>query len=308
MPDPGMRARVKRLLGGDFRSDDLTRLFLFARDRCDGRESVQEIGDFVAHHDERSKGLITRTTRDWYITAWYYFLNMQRPLDRSRLPANYPEFLQASLRRTEIQILKTKAGVSRADARKLLTSAIHKLVSNGDGTFAMSPLHTKKEVSLLECLGANLSARPAFDGNRLFEDFIMTLKSNGLIERAEIREFQKLYPAVSLFAITVMHNCIIKIDDGSRISLTVSENAAPKGKLEVMAGVPVLLLKIDNAMPFAGAIPIPGRQESVIVLALAMFSTDLDAAEHCTTELLEAPKPWNMALEVTGDIRLGILG
>src|SRR3954452_13451141 len=114
MTDPKSRARVERLLNGESRADDLTNLFLYARDRCDGRESVQEIGDFVVHHDERSKGLITRTARDWYITAWNYFLNMQRPLDRSRLPANYPEFLQASFRRTETQILRSKGGISRA--------------------------------------------------------------------------------------------------------------------------------------------------------------------------------------------------
>jgi hypothetical protein len=48
MADPGMRARVERLVQGDVRVDDLTRLFLFARDRCDGRECVREIGDFVA--------------------------------------------------------------------------------------------------------------------------------------------------------------------------------------------------------------------------------------------------------------------
>src|SRR5688572_6682491 len=99
MPDPGMRARVGRLLRRDFRSDDLTRLFLYARDRCDGRESVQEIGDFVAHHDERTKGLITRSTRDWQITAWHYTLRIQNALDRFRLSKDYPEFLYASLRR-----------------------------------------------------------------------------------------------------------------------------------------------------------------------------------------------------------------
>lgn len=47
-------ARVRRLLDGGLRLDDLTNLFLYARDRCNGRESVQEIGDFVAHHNASS--------------------------------------------------------------------------------------------------------------------------------------------------------------------------------------------------------------------------------------------------------------
>jgi hypothetical protein len=65
-PIQGLRVRVERLLRGNFRAEDLNRLFLYARDRCQGRESVQEIGDFVAHHDERSKGVVTRRTRDFF--------------------------------------------------------------------------------------------------------------------------------------------------------------------------------------------------------------------------------------------------
>jgi hypothetical protein len=66
MSDAGMRARVVRLLEGRSTADDLTRLFLFARDSCDGREAIQEIGDFVAHAGERNKGLLTRAARDWF--------------------------------------------------------------------------------------------------------------------------------------------------------------------------------------------------------------------------------------------------
>jgi hypothetical protein len=44
MVDAGIRARVVRFLNGDFVPEDLARIFLFARDRCDGREPVQEIG------------------------------------------------------------------------------------------------------------------------------------------------------------------------------------------------------------------------------------------------------------------------
>ena len=66
MSDPKSRARVERILSGELRADDLANLFLYARDHCDGRETVKEVGDFVAHHTERTKGVVTRTARDWY--------------------------------------------------------------------------------------------------------------------------------------------------------------------------------------------------------------------------------------------------
>lgn len=72
MADAKSRAKVQRLLSEDFRPSDLADLFLFTRDHCDGRESVVDIGDFVAHHDERDRGIITRSTREWFAVARYH--------------------------------------------------------------------------------------------------------------------------------------------------------------------------------------------------------------------------------------------
>src|SRR5438874_13609559 len=140
MPDPGLRARVERLLRGDFRSDDLTRLFLYVRDRCDGRESVQEVGDFVAHHDERTKGLVTRTARDWYVTIRFASLRFAGvPIDWNRLPANFATVLQASYRRAPGPFFKDVLGISRSDVAKLLPTIARKFVSNDDGTLSSMP-------------------------------------------------------------------------------------------------------------------------------------------------------------------------
>ena len=84
--------------------DDLTRLFLYARDRCDGRECVREIGDFVAHHNERFKGLVTRTSRDWFLSA----LNVAGPdrhFEWKRLPPIYIEFIEAQFRKLHNAII-----------------------------------------------------------------------------------------------------------------------------------------------------------------------------------------------------------
>jgi hypothetical protein len=100
MSDSGIRARIERLLRGNFRSHDLTALFLYSRDRSRGRESVQELGDFIAHNDLRTKGILTRLTRDWHITAWFHFLSVQGAVRDTQLPARFPDFLRASLRET----------------------------------------------------------------------------------------------------------------------------------------------------------------------------------------------------------------
>src|SRR4051812_38202095 len=115
MPDEIMRSRVERLLRKDVRADDLTRLFLFARDRCDGRESVQEIGDFVAHHNERTKGTITRTVRDWAAIIQMRSWDPNIVLNPKRLPAIFPIFLRATARRLNQRIVVNQTGLARSE-------------------------------------------------------------------------------------------------------------------------------------------------------------------------------------------------
>jgi hypothetical protein len=53
-------------LKGDFHPDDLTRLFLWLRERSYGAASIREVGDFVAHSDERTKGVVTDELRGFF--------------------------------------------------------------------------------------------------------------------------------------------------------------------------------------------------------------------------------------------------
>jgi hypothetical protein len=287
MADAGLKARVDRLLSGDFRVDDVTRLFLYARNRCDGRESVQEIGDFVAHHEERIKGIVTRETKDWFMTARVMASAiMGTPLDVNRFPADFPEFLSASFRRIGPSI--KRAGVSRSEARRLLPQLLKKFVSNSDGTLAISPLHTSKERAVIEVLSTRLISRPAFTATKLFTDFSETLRSNGLLTKHEQRQFEALKPAILLFAASVMHNCVIQIGNGLTCKLT----ASTRGPADTI---------VVNA-------PVPTIANPQIFFSSSIFSTDLNSKDHCDEALSGMTEPWDLDLEVTGAKKLAKLG
>ena len=143
MGDAAQRARVERLLRGDFRVDDLTRLFLYARDRCDGREPVQEVGDFVAHHDERTKGLITRVTRDWFSIArvWGAVVQLKQQLDPQNMPDTFPDFLWANLRR-QPAIISRNPKITRKQAERRLPDIVKHFIHKPDGTLSISSFHS----------------------------------------------------------------------------------------------------------------------------------------------------------------------
>jgi len=285
MVDARSRARVERMIAGDFRPDDLTHLFLYARDRCDGRESVQEIGDFAAHHAERTKGIITRSTRDWFAIAHFAVWQFANPnLDIRRLPAFFLNFLWATFRRIDLKTLRAESGLSHEKATKLLKSAIRKFSQdNNTGSYSLTDVLTQCEHSLLNLLVTRIIVKGAFTGDRLCDDFIATLRSNGVLSSAEIARAVSLRPAIQLFAVSIMHNCTVVMEDGSRVSLQATPSG---GRIAVIATIPV-----PNSVRFASE----------------MYSTDLPADQWCESELMALGDPWQREIELKQSGKLGLM-
>ena len=88
-----MGLRIRRLVRGEFDPEDFTHLFMYLRDRCDGRESVLEVGDFVPHRNERTKGIVTRTPRDLFLIAGYKLETLGKPIALDCVPPNFTDVL-----------------------------------------------------------------------------------------------------------------------------------------------------------------------------------------------------------------------
>lgn len=293
MPDQAHRVRVERLLRGDFKQEDLTRLFLFARGRCGGRDSVKEIGDFVAHHSRRTKGLTTETAQDWFAISAFTVTRFLNPLPTNEnLPAIFPAYLQATFRRIQRHSAKNnRAPRPRGNGvERLLLSTIEKFERHADGTFSIIPSrHSPIEHALIKDLCSVIVNRPAFDGDELYKDFAATLTDNAILRKTELADFEKLKPAIILYAVTIMHRCLIKIDNTLSININamVTAPSGVDGVIEVQCGVPVV--------------------NSATTIFCAIFSTSLRADLYCEPALLALPQPWNFELEVTPNIRLGQL-
>jgi hypothetical protein len=291
MADAAQRARVERLLRGDFRVDDLTRLFLYARDRCDGREPVQEIGDFVAHQDERTKGLITRATRDWFSIARVSgaVVQLKQPIDLKNMPGTFPDFLWANLRR-QPAIISRNPKITRKQAERHLANIVKYFIHKPDGTLSISSFHSIEDHQIIAALANNIIVQSPFDDNRLCSDFSATLKSHGLLTKEELAAFKELYPVITLFAVSVMHNCEIVLTDGSRVTLKAAYH--PGGHIDVSAPIPIPAPALVGADHF--------------LLSSAIFKTALDVS-YCEPELAAEPQAWNYFIEVTPHKKLGKL-
>lgn len=283
MPDPKSRARVVRLLSDHFRPDDVANLFLYARDRCDGRASVVDIGDFVAHHSERDKGIISDHVRDWAVSAKFHLETFtpngpRRPHNPNRLPKYFARYLRSSVTIIGPHQIRRNTGLSQVEAQSIIKKFIDKLINSDDGTWAIPSNISPREANVIDFVTSMMVVKPAFTAERLCDDFRATLKSNGLINKEELREFkEKIDLIVQLFAISIMHRSEIILEDKSRITL---EAGRGESGLAVSANVPLDL-----------------NVERDFFVKTEIFSTSIDPAGNCDAYLLESDK-WDVDIEL----------
>lgn len=289
MADPKSRARVERLLSGILRQDDLTHLFLYARFHCDNRETVADIGHFIAHQDERDRGITTRSIREWFASAQYILAPMcpgDRPhFDARALPHTAPAFFRISVNRLNGETLKKETGLRRAKAHSMMVDLAARLTENPDGTWALPPC-SQAEIELVQYVSNRLIVRPAFTGERLLDEFLLTLKSNGLISKEEIRaNYTLLDGAITLYAVASMHQSRVLLEDGSTVELTAHADTE-SGNISVLTGVPMMV-----------------NGSHYITVMSPIFIVGKDPLLHCTEELIKTGE-WHFPIELAEDLRL----
>ncbi|MFT4098877.1 MAG: hypothetical protein QM651_17290 [Rhodoblastus sp.] len=215
MTDPQIRRRLERLLAGEFDPGHLDRIFLFARDRNDGRETIQEIGDFVAHHSERTKGVLTRSARRAFDIIQFSMDSLaNNVMYRDDISLRFPRTLRGVHELLDDKTLQARTGFNKKRSFKLLERALAKINPhpNRDRLILTEPL-TTNEYSVVRGLTGILVTAPAFKSDRLIDDFYAVLRSNGLLTKDEVRQLSYINHAIVLHAIACMHQSTIIIDN-----------------------------------------------------------------------------------------------
>jgi hypothetical protein len=277
--DEELRSRAGRLMRGDFRTEDVDRLFLGQRARARNRACFREIGDFVAHRDVREKGLITQVGRDIFTSVDVWSLKLR---DRDPSRADISRAAHANLCLASDEQLESGCGCRRVIARKRLESALGKVDRN--------ERPTDLEFRVLEYLGFHFIWRPAFTSDQLFAEFKEVLTLNGIIRKADGSALNDAKTFLSLYALALMHGSSIVLDDGQRARL-FSGFANRERRLEVK----VKIVFNELAKP--------------VMTPVCLFLTDLRPEEHCDPDLLTPSNPvlmdhWAAPIEIGASGRL----
>jgi hypothetical protein len=267
------------LLRGEIRSGDFSALCLYLRSHSYGCETVRELGDFVAHADERYKGITTQRVKDFFTFLRFRIPTLKAAIDLGALPLNFASVLEGSFRYIDDATIKRVTRLKRKTAHKVLQSVIDSLVPNGSGGLTITRT-SSDEIAIIHCCIGRITTGPAFNEDRLFNEFVHILGKNNLLHSDERAAFQAVRASLILFAVSSMHLCRIDLGDGTEANLSASPDAEA-GKMGISASATV-----HDAM---------GRP---IIIQTPIFLTTLDGAIHCE-QSLAATNQWNFAVELS---------
>lgn len=282
LADDDLRMRVRRLLEGGRRTDDLDRLYLGLRGRSQGCPAVQEIGDFIAHRDRREKGMITQAGRDVFTSIDVWSMTLRK------LPVGRDDIIraaEANLRLASDEVIRAGVGSSRQTAAARLKKAIAK--------FRNERLLSDAELSVLSYFGNRFIWRPAFSAKQLNDELATVLVRSRLMSKEDRSQLAPASAFISLHAVAAMHGSSILLDNGAQARLFAG--FANKDRwIEV---------KVDLVFHELG---------KPLMTPICLFLTDLRAEIYCAPELLADPAPilvdhWSEPLEIATDGRLAPL-
>ncbi len=87
-----IQKNIDTIQSGNFNETNVESLFTNLRPYCKGYNSFREIADFVAHNDERNKGLVNKTLENRYLIL-AYFLHYVSPKKKLNINNEFPSWI-----------------------------------------------------------------------------------------------------------------------------------------------------------------------------------------------------------------------
>lgn len=271
-----LRLRVERYLRGDLRVADLDRIFLGLRQRSFGLATIREIGDFVAHRDQREKGLVTEKARDiqFSLESWLRQNDGRFPdLPKAKLIS------AANLRTATDEQLDERLGLRRDVVWSVLKQAIRKMEMDRFDKV------TAREKNVFNYLAGAFIWNPAFTDRQVSDDLATVLVKAGAMRLDERDAFDANRTFLALYVTALMHNSAVVMEDGTRFDLVAGFDNHQR----------CIEVKVRLDLPGWG---------KPVTAPVCMFWTDLLAAENCSDELAAAPGAWDGAIDIDQSGRL----
>lgn len=215
-----LQVRVDRFLAGERRVDDLSRIFLWLRERTRGHaDLVRDVGDFEAHRDRRDQGLTWSHATDYCAMMDRLYASEVQPFHLTK--EVLVKSLLAAARNINRQRLEYETGFKArkndgqlaAVVKRIANKTLH--IADDEAVFPEGALD-QREAAIFSVLKRQIAIPVVITQDGLAEQFGSLLIDEGLVQDDDMERVHKNSDFLILFAISRMHHASIRVPNGKR--------------------------------------------------------------------------------------------
>lgn len=173
---------VQKLETGNFDENDIDNIFMRLRAYSHGNKIFREVADFVAHNNERNKGVTAESLEAFYLSIKYFleYVSPKKSLDISRpFPIYVKKLMKYQIDKSKDSYLKEKFNVTKKRLKSRIDSIFSEDKKNHKA-FMKKPTMSADTFKALQHILSFIGSHPVFDQNKVISELLAVIKANKL--------------------------------------------------------------------------------------------------------------------------------
>lgn len=183
---PIEKAKAQKLLlkleSGDFDENDIDNIFMRLRAYSHGNRVFLEVADFVAHNDERNKGVSVESLEAFYLSFKYFleYVSPKKSLDISNpFPLYVKKLMKYQIDKCKDADLKEKFNVTKQRLKSRIDTVFSEDKKNKKA-FMKKPKLSNHTLEALQYILGFIGSHPAFNQDQVIAELLAVIKANKL--------------------------------------------------------------------------------------------------------------------------------
>lgn len=199
---------VDKIQNGSFDENDVDNLFIRLRAYSCGQSAFREIANFIAHSDERDRGITNRALEAFYLSLRYFleYVSPKIGLDISKpFPLYVKRLMKYQVDKSDERTLRESFNVTKQELKTRIDKLFKEDKRNSTACLNKPRISLQTLEAIRHILGF-IGSHPAFTQTELLEQLIVVLTRNNITFSENL--FMEQAPKVILCTLLLFHDAI----------------------------------------------------------------------------------------------------
>lgn len=204
---------VTKLESGNFDENDVDNLFMRLRAYSQGNRLFREVADFVAHNDERNRGIANESLEAFYL-SFKFFQEYTSPKNNLDITNPFPLYIKKLMKfqidKCKESDLKQKFNVSKKRLKSRLDSIFSEDKKKQVVTMKKGKM-SEQTFRAIQHILSFIGSQPAFEHTEVVSELLRVIKANKLV--VNDAEFLKHSDRIAICVMLLLHE--VKFEYGA---------------------------------------------------------------------------------------------